>query len=297
MTQLSDARAGKLTPEMKAVAEKEKVDERWLREKIAEGRIVIPANRNHKALIPCGVGEGLLIKVNANIGTSSDKVDLGEELEKLRIAISAGADAVMDLSTGGDIDLCRRKILERSTVTIGTVPIYQAVVDAINQKGGLIHLSVDKIFEVIEKQAADGVDFITVHCGLTRAALETLKQQGRVTDIVSRGGAFLTTWMLHHDRENPLYENFDRLLEIAEVRCHPEPGGRAEARVPRGRHRSSPDPRIDDARPAHETRLGERCPGDDRRARPRPVESDARKYPPSETALPPCPILRARAHW
>jgi phosphomethylpyrimidine synthase len=200
---------------MKAVAEKEQVDERRLRDKMAEGRIVIPANRNHKGLVPCGIGEGLLIKVNANIGTSSDKVDLGEELEKVKVSIAAGADSVMDLSTGGDIDLCRRKILERSTVALGTVPIYQAVVETINRQGGLIHLTVDRIFEVIEKQAADGVDFITVHCGLTRAALETLKQQGRVTDIVSRGGAFLTTWMLHHDRENPLYENYDRLLEIA----------------------------------------------------------------------------------
>ncbi|RJR35380.1 MAG: phosphomethylpyrimidine synthase ThiC [Desulfobacteraceae bacterium] len=215
MTQLSDARAGKITPEMKAVAEKEHVDLGWLREQIAEGRVVIPANRNHQGLIPCGVGEGLLIKVNANIGTSSDKVDLEEELAKLEVSISAGADTVMDLSTGGDINLCRRRILRKSSVPIGTVPIYQAVVETINQEGGLIHLTVDKIFEVIENQAADGVDFITVHCGLTRAALETLKSQGRITDIVSRGGAFLTTWMLHHDKENPLYENYDRLLQIA----------------------------------------------------------------------------------
>jgi phosphomethylpyrimidine synthase len=215
MTQLLDARAGKITPEMKVVSEKEQVDPGWLRDKIAEGRIVIPANRNHIGLIPCGVGEGLLIKVNANIGTSSDKVDLEEELAKLEVSVSAGADTVMDLSTGGDISLCRRRILRKSPVPVGTVPIYQAVVETINQKGGLIQLTVDKIFEVIENQAADGVDFITVHCGLTRAALETLKHQGRITDIVSRGGAFLTTWMLHHDKENPLYENYDRLLEIA----------------------------------------------------------------------------------
>ena len=215
MTQISDARSGKITPEMKAVAQKEQVDPAWLRDKIAEGRIVIPANRNHKGLVPCGVGEGLLIKVNANIGTSSDKVDLEEELAKLEVSISAGTDTVMDLSTGGDINLCRGRIIRKSSVPVGTVPIYQAVVETINQKGGLIELTVDKIFEVIENQAADGVDFITVHCGLTRAALETLKHQGRITDIVSRGGAFLTTWMLHHNRENPLYENYDRLLEIA----------------------------------------------------------------------------------
>ncbi len=215
MTQLAQARAGVVTPEMKAVAEKEQVEVRWLREKVAEGRIVIPSNVNHRDLSPCGIGEDLLIKVNANIGTSSDRVNLDEELAKLEAAIRAGADTVMDLSTGGDISLCRRKILERSQVPIGTVPIYQAVVEAVNEHGGLIHLTVDKIFEVIETQVKDGVDFITVHCGLTRAALETLKHQGRVTDIVSRGGAFLTTWMLYHDRENPLYEHYDRLLEIA----------------------------------------------------------------------------------
>jgi len=215
MTQIAKARAGVTTPEMKTVAEREQVDVLWLRDKIAEGRIVIPANANHKGLVPCGIGEGLLIKVNANIGTSSDRAILEEELAKLKVSIEAGTDTVMDLSTGGDIDQCRKRILEESSIPLGTVPIYQAVVDVINERGGVIHLTVDKIFEVIEAQAADGVDFITVHCGLTRAALEMLKDQGRVTDIVSRGGAFLTTWMLHNDRENPLYEYFDRLLDIA----------------------------------------------------------------------------------
>ena len=215
MTQLAKARAGITTPEMEIVAEKEQVDLIWLREKIADGRIVIPANIKHKGLDPCGVGEGLQIKVNANIGTSSDRAILDEELEKLRVSIEAGAHTVMDLSTGGEIDHYRRTILKNAKIPVGTVPIYQAVVEAINEKGGLIHLTVDKIFEVIESQAADGVDFITVHCGLTRAALEMLKNQGRITDIVSRGGAFLTTWMLHHDSENPLYEHYDRLLSIA----------------------------------------------------------------------------------
>ena len=216
MTQLSKARAGITTPEMKIIALKEKVDIRWLMEKIAEGRIVIPVNRTHKLIEPCGIGEGLLIKVNANIGTSSDRISIEEELAKLDAAMKAGADTIMDLSTGGDINQCRKEILKKSKIPVGTVPIYQAVVETINEKGGLIHLTVDKIFDIIEKQAAEGVDFITVHCGLTRAALETLRNQGRITDIVSRGGAFLTTWMLHHDRENPLYENFDRLLSIVE---------------------------------------------------------------------------------
>ncbi len=214
MTQLTKARSGITTPEMEIVAEKEKVNVLELRDKIAQGRVVIPANIKHKGLVPCGVGEGLFIKVNANIGTSSDKISLQDELTKLEVAVEAGADTVMDLSTGGDIDLCRRRILESSKVPIGTVPIYQAVVEIAEKRGGLIRLTVDDVFEVIEKHAADGVDFITVHCGLTRTALDLLKRQGRVTDIVSRGGSFLATWMLHHDRENPLYEHFDRLLAI-----------------------------------------------------------------------------------
>lgn len=215
MTQLAKARKGVTTPEMKAVAEKEQVDVQWLKEKIAAGRIVIPANVKHEGRQACGIGEGLSVKVNANIGTSSDKVDLDEELAKLEVCIEAGADTVMDLSTGGDIDLCRKKIMEQSPLPVGTVPIYQALVETLNQGEGLGNLTVDKIFEGIEKHVADGVDFITVHCGLTLAALEQLKEQGRVTDIVSRGGAFLTTWMLHHELENPLYVHFDRLLEIA----------------------------------------------------------------------------------
>jgi len=215
MTQLAKARAGITTPEMESVARKEHVDAVWLRERIAEGRVVIPSNVNHRLPESCGVGEGLLIKVNANIGTSADRAIIEEELQKLKVAVEAGADTVMDLSTGGDISSIRRMVLKESAIPVGTVPIYQAVVEAVNNGGGLIHLRVDDIFQVIEEQAADGVDFITVHCGLTRAALEMLKHQGRITDIVSRGGAFLTTWMLHHDRENPLYVHFDRILEIA----------------------------------------------------------------------------------
>ena len=165
MTQLSDARAGNITPEMKIVAEKEDMDVLLLRDKIAQGRVVIPANMNHRNLSPCGIGEGLSIKINANIGTSTDHAVIDEELEKMQVAIDAGADAVMDLSTGGDINECRKKIIDASTVPIGTVPIYQAVVEAVNNRGGVIHLTVDKIFEVIENQVAEGVDFITVHCG------------------------------------------------------------------------------------------------------------------------------------
>lgn len=215
MTQLKKARSGEITSEIKEVAKKEQVDTIWLRDQVAAGRVVIPANARHSRLVPCGIGEGLSVKVNANIGTSSDRDIIEEELEKLRVSIEAGADTVMDLSTGSDMDASRRAIIKDSTIPVGTVPIYQAVVEAIEEKGGLIHLTVDKIFDIIERQAQDGVDFITVHCGLTRAALDMLKKQGRITDIVSRGGAFLTCWMLYHDKENPLYEDFDRLLTIA----------------------------------------------------------------------------------
>ena len=215
MTQLEDARSGVITPEMNKVAQREQVDAVWLRDQVAKGRVVIAVNCRRGQLTPCGIGEGLSIKVNANIGTSSDRVDLDEELIKLRVAIEAGADTIMDLSTGGDMDATRRAILRESTIPVGTVPIYQAVVETIEKEGGLVHLTVDKIFEVIEKQAEDGVDFMTVHCGLTRSALDMLRKQGRVTDVVSRGGAFLTTWMLHNETENPLYEHYDRLLSIA----------------------------------------------------------------------------------
>jgi len=215
MTQLKKARDGVLTPEVKYIAEKEKIDPSYLGKMVAQGRVVIPANRNHRNLEPCGIGEGLLIKVNSNIGTSSDHIDLEEELSKLEVSIEAGADTVMDLSTGGDVDLIRRKIIGASKIPIGTVPIYQAVIEAIQESGGLIHLTMDRLFEIIERHLSDGVDFITVHCGLTLKGLEVLKAQGRDLDIVSRGGAFLTTWMLYHEKENPLYEYYDRLLSIA----------------------------------------------------------------------------------
>lgn len=215
MTHLRRAREGVLTSEIKNVAEKERVDPSDLGERVAQGRVVIPANKNHRSLEPCGIGEGLLIKVNSNIGTSSDHIDLEEEMAKLKVSIEAGADTVMDLSTGGDVDQIRRRIIAASKIPLGTVPIYQAVIEAVEESGGLIHLTVDKLFEVIERHLSDGVDFITVHCGLTLEGLEMLRTQGRDLDIVSRGGSFLTTWMIHHERENPLFEYYDRLLSLA----------------------------------------------------------------------------------
>jgi phosphomethylpyrimidine synthase len=200
---------------MEMVAKTEGIEVEVVRERLAEGTVVIPANVNHVKLVPCGVGKGLSTKVNANIGTSSDFGDVSTELEKLRVAVEAGADSVMDLSTGGDIPAIRRAIIAASTRPIGTVPVYQAGITAIEKHGAIVKMTVDDIFEAIEENARDGVDFITVHCGVTQSAIARLKEQGRVTDVVSRGGAFMVGWMLHNERENPLYEYYNRLLEIA----------------------------------------------------------------------------------
>jgi len=215
MTQLELARKGTVSPQMKHVAEKEGVEADFIIHGLVNGEITIPANVNHKNLVPCGIGKGLSTKVNANIGTSSDFCDLNMELRKLQAAIDFGADTVMDLSTGGDISAIRRAILSASTVPVGTVPIYQAGIAAIENRGAIVNMSVDDIFAVIEEHAKDGVDFMTVHCGVTQASLARLKKQGRMTDIVSRGGAFLIGWMLHNDKENPLYQYYDRLLDMA----------------------------------------------------------------------------------
>jgi phosphomethylpyrimidine synthase len=215
MTQVEMARKGIISPQMSLVAENEGLEAEFIRQGLAQGTIVIPANPNHKNLVPCGIGQGLKTKVNANIGTSSDFGNTDTELEKLQVALNAGTDAVMDLSTGGDITATRRAIINASPVAIGTVPIYQAGIKAISRRGAIVKMTVDDIFLSIEEHARNGVDFITVHCGTTRSAVDQLKQQGRVADVVSRGGAFLIGWMLHNDRENPLYEYFDRLLDIA----------------------------------------------------------------------------------
>jgi len=215
MTQVELARNGIVSPQVKRVAEKEGLQVDFILQGLIDGTIVIPANPNHKNLIPCGIGKGLSTKVNANIGTSSDLCDLDVELRKLQSAIDSGSDTVMDLSTGGDISAIRRAIIASSTVPIGTVPIYQAGIEAIGKHGTIVNMTVDEIFAVIEEQAKDGVDFMTVHCGVTQVSVARLKKQGRTTGIVSRGGAFHTGWMLHNEEENPLYQYYDRLLGLA----------------------------------------------------------------------------------
>ena len=214
-TQMKQARSGYLTPEMEQVARQERLSPQVIMEGVGQGTIAILCNRNYPKARLCGIGSGLRTKVNANIGTSKDRPDLDQEMEKLRVTLDAGADAVMDLSTGGDINLLRRKILHSSLIPVGTVPIYQAAIESVEEFGAVVKMSEEKLFQVIEEQAQDGVDFVTLHAGLTMEAVQRLKKQGRLMDIVSRVGAFLVSWMVHNGKENPLYEHFDRLLDLA----------------------------------------------------------------------------------
>lgn len=215
MTQIELAKNGIISPQVKHVSEKEGAKIDSILQGLIEGTIVIPANHNHKNLTPCGIGKRLRTKVNANIGTSPDFCSLDTELKKVRAAIDSGSDTIMDLSTGGDISAIRRAIIACSTVPIGTVPIYQAGIEAIAKHGTIVNMTTDEIFAVIEEQAKDGVDFMTVHCSVTQTSVARLKSQGRTTGIVSRGGAFITGWMLHNEEENPLYQYYDHLLDLA----------------------------------------------------------------------------------
>jgi phosphomethylpyrimidine synthase len=213
--QLVAAKEGKITQSMKAVARSEGIDAEELRRNIADGKVAVLANNRHKRFTPKGVGKGLSVKVNANLGTSPERIDVDEELEKLKNAREAGADTVMDLSIGGDLNAIRKLIIDHAGLPIGTVPIYQAAVETVKKRKTIAKLDPDEFFDIIERQAQDGVDFITVHCGVTQRSLERLKKQGRTTDIVSRGGAFLAEWMIMNKKENPLFEQYGRLVKIA----------------------------------------------------------------------------------
>jgi phosphomethylpyrimidine synthase len=216
MTQLEFARKGIISSQMELVAQYEGLEAEFVRHGIEQGTIIIPANINHANLTPRGIGQGLKTKVNANIGTSSAVGDIESELEKLRVAIDAGTDAVMDLSTGGDLAAVRKAVMAACPLPVGTVPIYQAGIEAISKRGAIVKMTVDDLFDSIEAHAMDGVDFVTVHCGVTQSAINRLRRQGRIADVVSRGGAFLISWMLYNECENPLYEHYNRLLAIAQ---------------------------------------------------------------------------------
>ncbi len=214
MTQISAAQKGEITEEMKKIAAEERIDVEVIRRRVANGKIVIPFNPIHspKAL---GIGKGLRVKVNANIGTSMEHCDLEEEVEKAKVAVDAGSHALMDLSTGGDLNEIRRKLLDIVSIPFGTVPIYQAGIEAIDKHGAIVDMTSDEMFNTFELQAKQGVDFAVVHVGVTRESVERLKRQKRIIPMVSRGGAFHMAWILHHDEENPFYKEFDYLLELA----------------------------------------------------------------------------------
>ena len=215
MTIREDAIAGKNTELFKACAACEHMDIDVLMAGVAQGTIAIPKNIHHDFDHIMAIGKGASTKINANIGSSKDIADLDTEVEKLNVAVKAGADTVMDLSMGGDLDDVRRGILASCPVPLGTVPIYQAVAETVEQqKKDIVDVTEDHIFKVIEKQAMDGVDFMTIHCGINRALQACLSRQKRVMGVVSRGGSFILEWMSHHRKENPLYERFDDLLAI-----------------------------------------------------------------------------------
>lgn len=213
MTQIQNAKNGIVTPEMIIVANKEMVDVEWLCNEIALGRIVIPKNINHN-FTARGIGKGLSTKINANIGTSEKHCSFPEEIEKMHTAIKYGADAIMDLSTGGDLRDILQKIIAESSVMVGTVPIYSVATRLLASGCKISNLDPEDLFDEIEFQAKIGVDFMTLHCGVTKNSLSFLDNDERVCGIVSRGGALLKRWITENNKENPLYEQYDRVLDI-----------------------------------------------------------------------------------
>ena len=215
MTQLDFARAGKITDAMLYVAEYENKNPEEIRELVSSGKVVIPANINHNNLKKfTGIGESLSVKINTNIGTSYDYINIDEEIEKAKIAIEYGTDTLMDLSTGGDLQFIRQQILNICEVPLGTVPIYEAEF-RVAKRSSIYDMTAEDLFEVIEEHGKQGVDYITVHCGITFETLRRYQNENRLTGIVSRGGGLIAAWMLKNKEENPLYKYYDRLLEIA----------------------------------------------------------------------------------
>jgi len=213
------AKNGSITKEMEIVAKNEQVDIDFLRRGIEKGRIVIPKSNRRQLDPPIGIGKGLLVKINANIGSSKTVCDINKELEKAETAVKYGADTVMDLSTGvteSDVQTIRKHILDQINVPIGTVPIYQSALRAIETKGAIIHMDEDDMFNVIEEQAKEGVDFFTIHVGVTKEIVHYLVDHPRIMGVVSRGGTFLASWILENEMENPYNHSYDYLLEMAQ---------------------------------------------------------------------------------
>ncbi len=215
MTQLEMAQRGRISEEMEICARREHVPPECVRAGVEEGTIVVVRNNGHASILPVAIGKGLTTKINVNIGTSGDHANLKRELEKVGVAESAGSDAIMDLSTGGDVGKVRKEIIKRTSLIVGTVPIYQVATKMVEEEKAIVEMTADDLFEAIEENGKDGVDFITVHCGVTRRSVACIEEEGRVLGIVSRGGSILERWMRYNERENPLYADFDRLCEIA----------------------------------------------------------------------------------
>jgi phosphomethylpyrimidine synthase len=213
MSLVLDAKKGIITEEMKEVARQEGLDPEVIRRGVAGGHIVIPVSPYRNVRL-CGIGEGLRTKVNASIGTSSDLVDIDVEVEKARQAELAGADTLMELSTGGDLVEIRRRVVEATNLSVGSVPLYQAFIEAAVRDGAVVHMREDDLFRVTAEQARAGTNFMAIHTGINYETMKRLKNQGRHGGLVSRGGAFMTAWMLHNEKENPLYAEFDYLCEI-----------------------------------------------------------------------------------
>ena len=215
VTQIDFARAGQITPQMKDVAEREHRDPEYIRERVADGRIAIPANIVHikKGMRAFGVGEGLSTKVNVNLGISGDKADAAEEWKKVKIAEDFGADAIMDLSNSGKTRQFRQQLIDETPLMVGTVPMYDAIG---YMEKPLVKLTKDDLLEVVRAHAEDGVDFMTIHCGINKSVIKTFKETGRLMNIVSRGGSLLFGWMEVTGNENPFYEFYDEVLEV----CH-----------------------------------------------------------------------------
>jgi len=211
---IEEALRGSITPEMEEVAQKEKLEVKYVREMIAQGKIIIPLNVNRKGAI-VGIGKGLSTKINASIGTSSDIVDIDTEVKKAKAAEECGSDTLMELSVGGDLDLIRREVLAAVKLPVGNVPLYQAFCEAARKYHNPNKLSEEMLFEIIEKQCSDGISFMAVHCGINLYTIERLKKQGyRYGGLVSKGGTSMAAWMLANNKENPLYEKFDRVASI-----------------------------------------------------------------------------------
>ncbi|WP_010477801.1 phosphomethylpyrimidine synthase ThiC [Thermococcus zilligii] len=215
MTQLEAARRGEITEEMNSVAEREGISPEKLRRSVARGHTVIFRNVRHDWVKPVAVGNVVRVKVNANIGTSRDIVDVRAEIEKARVAVKYGADTIMDLSTGGDLDEIRKTIMHAVDVPIGTVPIYQAAEEMLARGKAIIEMSEEDMWKAVEKHFRDGVDYTTIHVGVTREVVEKIRRAKRAVGMVSRGGTFLAAWILHWGEENPFYKNYDYLLELA----------------------------------------------------------------------------------